>query len=224
MKYACMVILSVGLCSLATAQNQKAPSQPLKLVQTIPLPGVEGRIDHMNVDVQGKRLFMAALGNQSVEIVDLAAGKRLHSITELGGDPEGILYVPESNLLFVSAGTPGVNIYDGTSFKLIRSIPAPGNDNLRYDPQSAVDYGTGLVFVDGLFYDAAHKRLYMSGTDGMIGVFEQRAADHYALVAKIPSSMGAGTSLFVPELNRLYVAAPRSSGQTAKVLIHETQP
>ena len=77
---------------------------------------------------------------------------------------------------------------------------------------------------DGLFYDAAHKRLYMSGTDGMIGVFEQRDADHYALVAKIPSSMGAGTSLFVPELNRLYVAAPRSSGQTAKALIYETQP
>jgi len=64
----------------------------------------------------------------------------------------------------------------------------------------------------------------MSSTDGMIVVFEQRDADHYALVAKIPSSMGAGTSLFVPELNRLYVAAPRSSGHTAKVLIHETQP
>ena len=91
MKYACMVILSVGLCGLATAQNQKAPSLPLKLVQTIPLPGVEGRLDHMNVNVQGKRLLMAALGNQSVEIVDLAAGKRLHSITELGEDPEGIL-------------------------------------------------------------------------------------------------------------------------------------
>ena len=58
----------------------------------------------------------------------------------------------------------------------------------------------------------------------MIGVFEQRDADHYALAAKIPSSMGAGTSLFVPELNRLFVAVPRISGQAAKVLIYETQP
>ena len=65
MKYACMVILSVGLCSLATAQNQKAPSQPLKLVQTIPLPGVEGRIDHMNVDVRGKRYILVRARAQS---------------------------------------------------------------------------------------------------------------------------------------------------------------
>jgi hypothetical protein len=96
------LILSIGggLSRLAGTQGQKREPEkterkplPLKLVQTIPLPGVEGRIDHMNVDVQGKRLFMAALGNQTVEVVDLAAGKRLQSITGLE-EPEGLVYVP----------------------------------------------------------------------------------------------------------------------------------
>jgi hypothetical protein len=51
-------------------------------------------------------------------------------------------------LLFVAAGAQGLNVYDGTSLKLIRSIsPVPGNDNVRYDPQSAAEYGAGLVFV-----------------------------------------------------------------------------
>ena len=50
-------------------------AEPLGLVETIPLPGVEGRIDHMAIDTDGGRLFIAAVGNNSLEIVDLAAGK-----------------------------------------------------------------------------------------------------------------------------------------------------
>src|ERR1700693_4166183 len=139
MKYlSVIVLLGLGLCCLAAAQSQKG-SLPLKLVQTIPLPGVEGRIDHMNVDVKGKRLFMAALGNQTVEVLDLTAGKRLQSIPGLE-NPEGLFYVPQTNLLFVAAGAQGLNVYDGTSLKLIRSIsPVQGNDNVRYDPQSAAE-------------------------------------------------------------------------------------
>lgn len=350
-KLLCSISLAAGLGWLAAAHGQKPPGDqekaqkkalPLKLVKTIPLPGVEGRIDHMNVDVQGKRLFMAALGNQTVEIVDVGAGKPLHSIGGLGGDPEGILYVPQSNLLFVAAGTPGVNIYDGTSYQLIRSVPAPSNDNLRYDPQSATDYGAGLVFVtvapglraldsrdgklvydvkitdkgprpesfqveklpgsrrlfanmtyqgyiavvdlakkgqviakwpvqgfkqffpmalderdhrlfigarnpaalvvfdttsgkmvtsvpavahtDDLWYDAAHKRVYMSGGEGVIGVFEQRDPDHYVLRETVPTVPGASTSFFAPELNQLYVPTTRYAGQPAKVLVFEAQP
>ena len=77
---------------------------------------------------------------------------------------------------------------------------------------------------DDLTYDAAHKRLYMTGGDGMIGIFEQRDADHYALVTRMPSSPGARTSLFVPELNRFYVAAPSNPGQPATVRVYESQP
>jgi hypothetical protein len=62
-----------------------APSQqraPLRLVQTIPMPGVHGRMDHLGVDIKGKRLFAAALGeNQNtVEVIDLNAGERTFGI------------------------------------------------------------------------------------------------------------------------------------------------
>jgi hypothetical protein len=150
-KLLCSIFLVAGLWGLAAAQGEKARTEkkplPLKLVQTIPLAGVEGRIDHMNVDVKGKRLFMAALGNQTVEVLDLTAGKRLQSIAGLE-NPEGLFYVPQTNLLFVAAGAQGLNVYDGTSLKLLRSIsPVEGNDNVRYDPQSAAEYGAGLIFV-----------------------------------------------------------------------------
>jgi hypothetical protein len=82
----------------------------------------------------------------------------------------------------------------------------------------------GVEHTDDLFYDAARKRLYMSGGDGKIGVFEQRDADHYQLIAKVPSVPGASTSLFVPELNRLYVPATPYAGQPAQILVYEAQP
>lgn len=34
---------------------------PLRLIQTITMPNVKGRLDHMDVDVEGKRLFVAGL-------------------------------------------------------------------------------------------------------------------------------------------------------------------
>ena len=69
-------LLILSLCAmLATAQSPQAP-QPLKLVQKIPLPAVKGRIDHISFDLQGKRLFLAALGNGTMEVIDLAAAKR----------------------------------------------------------------------------------------------------------------------------------------------------
>src|SRR5207244_9939426 len=82
----------------------------------------------------------------------------------------------------------------------------------------------GVGHTDDLWYDAAHKRIYMSGGDGEIAVFDQRDADHYPLIAKIPSVPGASTSFFVPELNRLYVPATPYAGQPAAIQVFEVQP
>ena len=72
--------LSVGVSALLFLCATVSPSEaqekePLRLVQTIPMPNVKGRIDHMDVDVKGKRLFVAGLENGSLEVVDLGAGK-----------------------------------------------------------------------------------------------------------------------------------------------------
>ena len=77
-----------------TASSQDTGKQMLRLVQTIPMPNVEGRLDHMDVDLKGKRLFVAGLENGTVEVVDLQAGKRIRSIPGFK-KPQGALYIEE---------------------------------------------------------------------------------------------------------------------------------
>jgi DNA-binding beta-propeller fold protein YncE len=302
---------------------------PLKLVQTIPLSGVEGRIDHMAVDVQGQRLLVAALGNNTLEVVDLAQGKRVYSITGLK-EPQGVAFVPELSRMFVANGSDGtVRAYDATSFAMTGSLNLGDDaDNVRYDSskgQILVGYGSGAIatidaktvksigeiklsghpesfqleksgprifvnipnstqiavldrakqsviatwpmgsfhsnfpmaldesnhrlFVgtrnparlvdidtntgkqivalncssdtDDLFYDSENKRVYLSAGEGFIDVFKQQDADHYQAIAKLPTAAGARTSLFVPELRRLYLAVPHRGNQRTGIQVYE---
>jgi DNA-binding beta-propeller fold protein YncE len=128
-----------------------ADTAPLNLVQTIPMPKVDGRIDHMAADVAGRRLFVAALGNNTVEVVDLKAGKLIQSLPGFA-EPQGIAYVPELDRLFVANGADGTcRIVDGHSFKTIASIQCGDDaDNVRYDEKARriyVGYGCGALMV-----------------------------------------------------------------------------
>ena len=333
-----------AICCLALFAMQ-APAQqnaPLRLIQTIPLPGVKGRMDHLGVDVKGKRLFAAALGeNQNtVEVIDLKAGKRTFSIPGQKM-PQGVFYSAEFNKLFVANGTDGTcKIFSGDDFKPIDSLPLGTNANhVGYDPASKYLYvgigipdskagalaiidtrtskhigdiktdvhpggikfekagprvfvtltgvpklgvvdrkkreeittwpvtgvegnvalafdeshhrlfdGTrnppmltvldtesgkqiaqleGVAGIDDLWYDAARKRIYASGgrgsEAGSVYVYQQKDADHYELIAKVPTAPGAGTSFWSPELNRLYVAAPSNDKEDAAILVFEPQ-
>jgi len=136
------------------ARNLEAEEAgPLGLVQTIALPNVEGRIDHMEVDVRGQRLFIAALGNNTVEVLDLRGGKRIRTITGLH-EPQAISFVPELNKIFVANAKSGaVDIFDGGSFQLIKSVKLGDDaDNIRYDASAHrlyIGYGSGgLGIVD----------------------------------------------------------------------------
>src|SRR5437667_2251240 len=126
---------------------------PLKLVQTITMPGVEGRIDHLNVDVKGQRLFVAALGNNTLEVIDLAQGKRIRSIAGLR-EPQGVVYIPELDQVVVANGEDGtVRTFDGKSFATVSSLMLGDDaDNVRYDSTGSrlvVGYGDGaLAFID----------------------------------------------------------------------------
>ncbi len=123
----------------------------LTLERTIPLPGVEGRIDHFSVDVPGARLFVAALGNNTVEVVDLKQGRVVRSLTGFA-EPQGVVFLPEINRLYVAGGGDGtLRILDGTSFETIKSVSVGDDaDNLRSDPsgtQVYVGYGSGALGV-----------------------------------------------------------------------------
>src|SRR5690349_17010705 len=91
------------LCSVAFPQDQGASpaAAPLLLVQEIPLPNVQGRIDHFTFDAKRKRVIGAALGNNTVEVVDTFAGRVIYSITG-AANPQGVAYAGELNKLFVA--------------------------------------------------------------------------------------------------------------------------
>lgn len=122
---------------------------PVELVQTIPLPKVEGRIDHLAVDPKAGRLLVAALGNNSVEVIDLAQGKVIHRIDGLQ-EPQGVLSC-DGQIVVASGGDGSCRFYDGSTFKLLRTADCKEDaDNVRYDVESKriyVGYGSGALAV-----------------------------------------------------------------------------
>jgi arsenate reductase (thioredoxin) len=76
---------------------------------------------------------------------------------------------------------------------------------------------------DDLFYDATSKRLYVSGGEGFIDVFQQQDTTHFTRAAHIATAAGARTSLFVPEQNRLYLAVPHRGAQQTELRVYEVK-
>lgn len=141
----CLALLVLGSVDTAYAQSKT----PLRLEKTIPMPDVQGRIDHMSFDAESGRLFVAALGNNTAEVIDIRQGKRVHSISGLH-EPQGVLYLPGSSLLYVANGEDGtLRIFDGRSYEPVTSIKLGDDaDNIRWDAgakQVYVGYGSGVL-------------------------------------------------------------------------------
>ena len=150
------VIAIVGNC-LAAGQSGGAE---LQLKQAIPLRGVEGRIDHLDLDAANERLFVCALGNNTAEVLDLRKGERVHSISGLGA-PQGVVYISELNRLFIANDKGGVcHIYDAKSWQLMGKVDFQNDaDNVRYDSaakQIYVGFGSGGI---GIINAADGKRV-----------------------------------------------------------------
>jgi DNA-binding beta-propeller fold protein YncE len=139
-----LITLSITAALFVTvtfSKTEAQENQALHLVQTIPMPDVKGRIDHMDVDVKGKRLFVAGLENGSLEVIDLAAGKRSKSVPGFK-KPQGIAYVASLNKLFVASGDDGmVRVFRGDKLELIESIQLESGPNrIVYDPNTKLVY------------------------------------------------------------------------------------
>ena len=119
------------------AQNK----EPLHLVQTIPMPNVKGRIDHMDVDVKGQRLFVAGLENGSLEVVDLQAGKWLKSIPGFK-KTQGVAYVRSLNKIFVASGDDAMlRVFRGNTLALLDAIKLDlGPNRVVFDPYAELLY------------------------------------------------------------------------------------
>jgi DNA-binding beta-propeller fold protein YncE len=132
------LVLSFLSSSLSLSAQSE---QPLSLVETIPMPNVNGRLDHLYVDVGTKRLFVAGLENGSVEVVDLKAAKWLRTIPGFK-KPQGIVFVPHLNKIFVASGDDGmVRVFSGKSYRLMDSIKLDrGANRITYDPRQKLVY------------------------------------------------------------------------------------
>lgn len=148
-------VLTIRSTKNALAQTQARELLPLQLEEQIPVPGVAGRLDHFTADAKRKRLFVSALGNNSVEVIDVFAGRVIHSIKGLA-QPQGPLYVPGLDKLYVANAEDGkVRVYDGATYTLRKTIDfGEDPDNLRYDEVSKtvfVGFGEddgGIAMID----------------------------------------------------------------------------
>jgi DNA-binding beta-propeller fold protein YncE len=322
-----LVMASLVWAAPTVAQTARAP---LVLETKIPLGEVNGRIDHLGIDVTRQLLFVAEFGNNSLEVVDLAAGKVRRTIAGMSA-PQGVAYVPFADNVYVANGGDGsVQVLDGEDLAPIGRIELGDDaDNVRVDASHhrvIVGYGKGAlavidpatrtkaadihlkghpegfqidetgtrVFVnvpdareiemvdlatgasrslptqgaganfpmavdghahriivvfrnppilmalsseegqvvakvgtcgdaDDVFVDMARHRVYVSCGEGVVDVFEEHEAG-YRRLARVPTAPGARTSLFVPELDRLFLVARARWNEPAAIWVFRPAP
>jgi DNA-binding beta-propeller fold protein YncE len=131
----------ISFLFLLGASFSRGQSPALELVQTIELKGKPGKLDHLIVDSKSGRLFLANKVNNTVEVVDLKAGKPLRQLKSQAG-AQGLAYASDLDRLFVGLGTGGYcNIFDGRNYNPIKTIKfADDADNVRYEPRTHLVY------------------------------------------------------------------------------------
>jgi YVTN family beta-propeller protein len=130
LKQLSLFLLAALSCQVARAQ----PSEPLRQIATIALPNVEGRIDHLAFDPENRRLFVAALGNDTVEVLDAANNAHLRSLPGFH-EPQGIAVAPDFGGIAVANGDTGtLQLLDAKTFATRWMVEIGGDaDNVRYD-------------------------------------------------------------------------------------------
>ncbi len=330
MSHVLIAFAVVGL-ALAPYPLAQAETAPLELEAKIPLGDVQGRIDHLALDIQRQRLYVAELENNSVGIVDLKKRKTIRTVAGFA-EPQGIAYQPSNGTLYVANGGDGsLRLFAGTDFKPIGKIDLGGDaDNVRVDSatqQVIVGYGRGALAVidattrkriadvplkghpegfqleasgqriivnipdtheiavidrrtqkqiaswptnelaanfplaidtakqralvvfrkpamlgvfslkdgnkvatidtcgdaDDIFVDAKRHRVYITCGEGFIDVLAEKG-ESYVSEARLKTSAGTRTALFVPELNRLYVAVRATTDEPAAIWVYRTTP
>jgi hypothetical protein len=175
--------------ALALDEKRAADIEQLSLERIIPLGVVKGRIDHMAMDLGRKRLFVAELGNDSLAVVDLAAGKlekRLNGLKE----PQGVAFSPKTDRLFVANGGDGtVAIFSGDDLGRIEKISLGDDaDNIRVDQDGNIVVGYG---------------------SGALAVLDPGNGDKIAIV---PLSAHPESFQITPDGGRIFVNEPRALG------------
>ena len=320
------LLVAFALCGGVPPAPAGEPVAALTFVKAIPLPGVKGRIDHLAVDAAGKRLVVAALATDSVEVVDLEKGEVVKRLTG-AKEPQGVAILKEKGEIVVAYGGDGsVRSFDPSTLepaglvdlgddadnvrveaatgriwvgygsgalaaiekgkkvadaalqghpesfqleergtRIFVNVPTAGHvavvdrktaavtatwplNDLKANFPMALDEGKKRLYVGGrnparllvldtdsgkqvavldiskdvddVWVDAATGRLYLSCGEGFVDVVTRADPERYERTARVPTSAGARTSLFVPSTGLLYVAVPQAGAQAAEVRIY----
>src|SRR5436190_10651997 len=144
-------LLLIAMATLPAVAAAQTAGAPLVLEAKIGLGEVSGRIDHLSIDPKRQRLFVTELGNNSLGVVDLAAGKVLRRISGMS-EPQGVAYVPFADSVYVANASDGsVRVLRGDDLTPIARIELGSDaDNVRIDASRnrvLVGYGKGALAV-----------------------------------------------------------------------------
>jgi DNA-binding beta-propeller fold protein YncE len=227
---ALLLLLAFGCLAPARA-GAASEGAPLALMTTIPLDSVFGRIDHMAIDLARQRLIVAELGNNTVDVVDVAAGKVLHRIIGLK-EPQGVAYAAKADLIFVAGAADGtVRVFNGTDFSASGVIPLGDDaDNIRVDPRSGfvfVGYGSGgLAMIDPRRRTVlakmplpAHPESFQLAPDGARIFVNLPDARQIAVIKRPGGEVAAGWK--VPDLGGNFPLAITEDGTALAVVFRD---
>jgi DNA-binding beta-propeller fold protein YncE len=181
-------------------------TKAFKLVGEITLPG--NRSEAMAIDRAGKKMYVNLAGANQVGVVDLDTRKLITKWPVAGAQGADSLVLDEPNhRLFIATRKPAEFIaYDADTGKVVTMLPTAEMN-------------------DDMWFDAARKRFYVTGTE-TTAVMEQRDADHYSRLTDVSTGYRAKTSIYVPELNRLYIAVSGKGNPNPKMAlqVYDVQP
>jgi DNA-binding beta-propeller fold protein YncE len=161
-----------------------------------------GHPESFQLEKKGTRIFVNVPSARQVAVIDRNALRKLAKWPLSSARANFPLVLDEAHhRLFVGCREPAVVLVLDTETGHQVALVGIGGDT------------------DDLFYDTSRRLLYASCGEGSVSVIRQTDADHYAVVARVPTAAEARTSLFVPESGRLYVAVPHRGGQQAELLV-----
>jgi DNA-binding beta-propeller fold protein YncE len=139
----------------------------VRQTESVTIPNTSGRIDHMAYDQQKGLLYVAALGNDTLGVVDVNSGRLTAAVGGFSG-PQGVLLLPGGGIVVVTNGGDGrVDLLNASTLALTSSLSLGSDaDNVRYDST------TGLLYVaygDGGIAAIEPTNLSVVGTVALLG-------------------------------------------------------
>jgi DNA-binding beta-propeller fold protein YncE len=165
---------------------------------------VDAHPESFQLEKSGPRMFVNLPRSQKVAVIDRLKSAVMTSWPTDDAQSNFPMALDEADgRLFIVCRKPAVLlVLDTRSGAVVEKLPTVGDS-------------------DDVFYDQQRKRIYVSGGEGAIAVYQQKGANQYNEIARLEAVKGARTSLFVPQLGRLFLAVRQVGENAAAIRVYE---